>query len=369
MGDKLKIVNIGTDVGGKWGDGNDIPTACMVARNRYVVTQGHMISQFWHAYRHCVHHGIRQIIGLDWWQSTGHYYPSREHIRNITAEIKARLQRDGVSKDMACFENDNEPAKYNVPPDVHSWQANEIQDVLGNDYDCYAGSEEVSYRNFYNALNTIAKGYSFHLQNCALNKSATDASVNFMSSLAGNKGKLLTCSEGNFQDPSHLSTWHNVHYHVEACRRIGAKDYCVIFLELRNHTRYAWLAWRFNKARKRYYDSYINLINEEKAKTPEPIEEEIEDMKLYLLRRGVEGNFVQWLQEILDIEYGFENDFHDPYDGKFGPATEAQVREYQTTNGLQVDGIVGKETTTALINNAEKPSEWMNKLKIYMGFE
>ena len=118
-----------------------------------------------------------------------------------------------------------------------------------------------------------------------------------------------------------------------------------------------------------YFQDFLNFIKVHGHKEQEPIEEEIEDMKLYLLRRGVEGNFVQWLQEILDIEYGFENDFHNPYDGKFGPATETQVREYQTANGLQVDGIVGKETTTALINNAESPSKWMNQLKVYTGFE
>jgi murein L,D-transpeptidase YcbB/YkuD len=39
--------------------------------------------------------------------------------------------------------------------------------------------------------------------------------------------------------------------------------------------------------------------------------------------------------------------------GIFGPKTDQAVREFQRDNGLQVDGIVGKNTWTALLN------QWM----------
>ena len=315
----MNFINIGTDVGGKWGDGRDIPVECMVARNRYVATQPHMINQFWHAYEHCVRHRIRQIIGLDWWQPSGRYYPPREKIISITRQIKNRLQSDGIGKELASFENDNEPAKYNVAPQVHSWQANEIQAVLGDDYDCYAGSEEVSYRSWYQSLNTIARGYSFHLQNCALNPTATDSSVNFMANLAAQKGKLLTCSEGNYQNPQHESTWNNVRYHIEACRRVGARDYCVIFLELRDHSNYQWLAWRFNGAKKRYYDSYINLIKEEKKKKEDPMA----DQKNYnipaLIKKfaqeiglDLQPNYNPYLPVLTSLFFQNDNHYHRP---------------------------------------------------------
>lgn len=41
-------------------------------------------------------------------------------------------------------------------------------------------------------------------------------------------------------------------------------------------------------------------------------------------------------------------------DGIFGVKTEKAVREYQSANGLQVDGIVGPKTWGALLNTAEQ---------------
>jgi peptidoglycan hydrolase-like protein with peptidoglycan-binding domain len=67
------------------------------------------------------------------------------------------------------------------------------------------------------------------------------------------------------------------------------------------------------------------------------------------LRKGAksEDKWVEYLQQLLGI----------PIDGKFGPATEAAVRKFQTERKLQVDGIVGNQTWAALRGNEpEKPS-------------
>jgi peptidoglycan hydrolase-like protein with peptidoglycan-binding domain len=37
-------------------------------------------------------------------------------------------------------------------------------------------------------------------------------------------------------------------------------------------------------------------------------------------------------------------------DGVFGPKTDTETRNFQKTNGLKVDGVIGKQTWTALIN-------------------
>jgi len=92
-----------------------------------------------------------------------------------------------------------------------------------------------------------------------------------------------------------------------------------------------------------------------------------ENMKLEVLKRGSRGNQVLWLQEILEIEYGFENE--GEFDGIYGVLTENQVKAYQSANRLLVDGVVGKATTIALINKARNPMEWYVKLVIYMSYE
>lgn len=63
------------------------------------------------------------------------------------------------------------------------------------------------------------------------------------------------------------------------------------------------------------------------------------------LRRGSKGDDVLALQQKLNtLGYGLAED------GSYGPATEAAVRDYQTKNGLKVDGITGTNTWGSLNN-------------------
>ena len=57
-----------------------------------------------------------------------------------------------------------------------------------------------------------------------------------------------------------------------------------------------------------------------------------------ILKRGLKGAPVKRLQEKLGITA----------DGDFGPGTERAVREFQSANGLAVDGIAGPDTFSAM---------------------
>jgi len=94
-----------------------------------------------------------------------------------------------------------------------------------------------------------------------------------------------------------------------------------------------------------------------------------DDMKLYILKIGVKGNFVRWLQEILEVEYGFENEYHGGWDGDFGTLTEKQVKAYQKEKELPVNGIIEMGIVINLINKSECPDYWMRKLQILMAYE
>lgn len=65
-----------------------------------------------------------------------------------------------------------------------------------------------------------------------------------------------------------------------------------------------------------------------------------------LIQRGDRGPAVEKLHDQLHIVTP-----SNPGYGLFGPMTDAAVREYQRTHGLDVDGRVGKQTWTALLTD------------------
>ena len=63
-----------------------------------------------------------------------------------------------------------------------------------------------------------------------------------------------------------------------------------------------------------------------------------------VLRRGDESGDVSEVQAAL-VELGYST---GSVDGKFGPATEQAVRDFQQSSGLKQDGLVGPATLAAL---------------------
>lgn len=61
------------------------------------------------------------------------------------------------------------------------------------------------------------------------------------------------------------------------------------------------------------------------------------------VRKGAEGNITYLIQAML-VCHSFDIDA----DGIFGPATENAVKDFQSRNGLSVDGIIGKNTFNKL---------------------
>ena len=65
-----------------------------------------------------------------------------------------------------------------------------------------------------------------------------------------------------------------------------------------------------------------------------------------VVRRGDRGPAVEQLHRRLDVAKPGTAGF-----GIFGPITEAAVREYQSTHGLTPDGVVGRQTWTAVLTD------------------
>ena len=64
------------------------------------------------------------------------------------------------------------------------------------------------------------------------------------------------------------------------------------------------------------------------------------------LQNGSTGPVVAWLQLVLagDVIAADWSAYAGPIDGRWGPQTDASLRDLQSTKGVTVDGIVGDQT-------------------------
>jgi len=78
------------------------------------------------------------------------------------------------------------------------------------------------------------------------------------------------------------------------------------------------------------------------------------------IKKGSKGSAVKYCQERL-VAKGF----HLTVDGDFGPKTDAVVREYQASENLQPDGIVGPQTWNRLLSEGQvkPPSDLLDDKK------
>ena len=84
------------------------------------------------------------------------------------------------------------------------------------------------------------------------------------------------------------------------------------------------------------------------------------DVKLPLLRKGDRGLQVSMLQTLLNLKTEAETDL--AIDGIFEPKTEAAVRVWQENQQLRVDGIVGPQTWTSILEFDDEDQNIMRNL-------
>lgn len=76
--------------------------------------------------------------------------------------------------------------------------------------------------------------------------------------------------------------------------------------------------------------------------------DEIKEGSIKILKYGCKTDAVKELQKLLGMEEKYQT-------GYFGPITKGKVTEFQKSNGLKVDGIVGIKTYGALTTQSTTP--------------
>ncbi len=316
------------------------------------------------------------------------YDPMDTEWKQIIDFTCRELIRRGGNRDNCRLSLINEPMKY-ISKERYAQLINIAYPIIHN-YGFLAGAGNEEF------LTAQAKGdmYQYILANCNFDildvhvqgSCNTAEKTEFWCNTARSwTSKPIDCTEAFYADIATSSGWNLLNaqqYHTE---RIGCENFCMVFTNL-DRSMFPWNTSSWDKLcfningnnRSGYWGQFLDLI-EQKAPVPNlPIIEEDDDMKLEVLKPGSNNNQVRWLQEILMLEYGYPNDFEDPFDGKYGNYTRQQVEAYQEANGLVKDGYVGVNTTLDLLFDVDKKpvadrvystDYWDKRLKILVAFD
>ena len=199
---------------------------------------------------------------------------------------------------------------------------------------------------------------------------------------ARGRGVIATETGSWFKSYSSSEGWAVIKNLILKCKYLNYEAVCIVCVDI-NEDHPVLGFRRFDKNYNRlvhtspYWGEFIKLVNREGKKYKEEFIIGDDDMKLVNLSEGSINGQVRHTQEILMIEYGYPNEYEDPFDGKYGKATRDQIKLYQKANGLKEDGIVGINTTLDLVFDVdEKPVEnrvkstdyWYKRLAILTAF-
>ncbi len=365
-------IRIGASCVAKYGG---LTEHCKSAEIRYVKgEENHFLK--WVSF--CRSYNIYIIANLDQYKNKKEHYPlDLNRLEGMMQGLEAR----GCNKKNCRITVDNEPMKY-ISKEVYAHQINQVYSQVKNRFYVGAGNEEFGLSSARgNMYQYILEHSNFdyldiHIQASVIEPKTmrvNEGMLNYWCNIAKNWAntykKKLSCTEANWMNISKLEGYQDLLKCLIKAEEIGCEDFNIVFITLAGMEKYKWISFIYNgKVRSPYWNDFKRIMKE-KAPIIEPIIEE-EDMKLKLLQKGSRGNQVKWLQEILEVEYGFEN--AGGYDGILGKLTEQQIEEYQNANDLDIDLIVGKDTMSNLINKAGKifpPRYWFTKLLIFMSYE
>jgi len=363
-----------------WGDTTPDTT---VNEIRFVQSERHHPID-WLAVEMSLANKIKMIINIDSY-GDGHNrgWHSEFNLRNFTEEIITELLRrsnnSGITHNQLrkfcrlTFDNEaNEiysPHSYGLYLDIFYNQVNGRFDVgagnFGNNRTDYYEYILQNHRNSFEILD-------IHLQNGFETLTKIDQNIGWYGGMAKQYGKRISCTEAN---DTNNNLWSDYGYMIlkhqlKKAKEIGCEDFCMVFIKMdRESPNYRKISFNYHGDVNPRWNKFKRLIKDNKPiPIPEPIIEE-EDMKLELLGLNYvkKGQQVKWLQDILLNDYQVPNP--GGIDGKLGLMTDKQIRDYQKEKELEIDGIVGEQTTMKLINESSDPKKWMRNLQVYMAYE
>lgn len=318
-------------------------------------------------------------------------YPNDDQWRTAVDDTCRKLKSWGGNRNNCRISLINEPMKY-ITREQYAHFINLAYPIINSHgFLCGAGNEEFLTAQakgdmyphiLYNCMFDIL---DIHIQGSCNTPAKTKYWTNVAIQWATQYGRQIDCTEAFYANIATASGWTLLQSQLHHAERIGCPNFCNVFNNLvrsafptLDTTRWDKLCFKIDGILRSNYWATYKILMDTKGPMPNIISiEEDDDMKLVNLKPGLSGGQVKWLQEILMIEYGYPNDYEDPFDGKYGNVTRDQVKLYQAANNLTQDGVVGIDTTLDMLFDVdEKPATdrvkstdyWDKRLKIMVAF-
>ena len=330
------------------------------------------VSDCWGVTQKAINNGIYLIFNICW---ESDYNPTDEQWRHRVEQVVLKLIAYGGNKNNCRITIINEPMKF-ISKEKYAHLINIAYSQVKGRFLVGSGNEEFALSEAKGGMYQYILSQSnfdildIHIQGSCLTEANCNHWCAIARSWAMQYGKILDCTEANYSDVTKESGYKTLLMQLSYAEQVGCINFPMVFIGLSNEEKYRWLSFIYDgKVRSSYWENFKKLMKE-KAPIPsieKPIIIGDDDMKLKILQNGSKGNQVKWLQKILLIDYHVPNP--GGIDGSFGSLTDKQVRDWQEEKEIKIDGLVGLETTTKLLEESSDPKKWMRLLQILMAYE
>jgi hypothetical protein len=333
-------IRIGGSVGGRYS--RPIKgTTCY--ENRILQNNEH--SYFWQDSKFCLDNGIYLIVNIDTYMTGSRWTPQGIELRDFTIATKNTLRSIGANKFNCRFTWDNESLEYTNLNDYYG-KLRVIHDALTGMFDLGAGNFRTSQLPAYAWLaSKYDEGY-FEVFDIHYQDGMDDVSDieyiggQFNAMVEAYNIKRVAVTEGNnfwnVRTPQHNLLKHQ----IDVAEGYGCEDFCFAFVNwtLNGEEDHSNMSYCENDTP--ISDNWGDMLNVIKQKKPEVIV--VYGIEINYVKPGSKNEETRAVQQIM-IDEGYDLGSYGA-DGIYGPVTLEAITKWQTDNGLQVDGWVGKET-------------------------
>jgi hypothetical protein len=219
-----------------------------VVEARYLIGRE---QNFWDVVDICIGNNIFLIANIVIRGQGENLLPPEDEWRSMVEEVTSELLNKGATRDNARITIGNEPMK-DISKEEYVNYVNIAYDQIASRFDVGAGNEEYDLamrsENMYEylCLNAEFDILDIHIQSSMTTPESIEEKGDWFRDLADTHNKRLSVTEANWFDVSTPEGYQMLILQLEKAEDIGAEDFAVVFISLRDRRTYEWLSFIYD---------------------------------------------------------------------------------------------------------------------------